>query len=97
FLGLSALSFWVLSQPGVASDMGAMRVAQLLAFASGGFGHTVPLGLLLAGVCVPSLAFGLLPRWLAWVGLVLAAICALSALVMVFPVLSPLLPLGRLP
>jgi hypothetical protein len=36
FLGLSAIATWILSQPAVATDVGAMRVASLLAFASGG-------------------------------------------------------------
>src|SRR5262249_10373276 len=44
FLGLSALATWTLSQPGVATEVGAMRVAELLAFATGGVGHTVTLG-----------------------------------------------------
>src|SRR4030095_15181602 len=44
-LAISALATWTLSQPGVASDVGAMRVASLLAFSAGGFGHTAALGL----------------------------------------------------
>jgi hypothetical protein len=97
FLGISALGAWIVSQPGVATDTGAMRVASLLAFASGGFAHTATLGLLLAGVSVPSLAFRLIPRWIAWFGLVVAAICELALISMVFPAASPLLPLGRFP
>jgi hypothetical protein len=97
FLGLSALGTWIVSQPGVATDTGAMRVASLLAFASGGFAHTATLGLLLAGVSVPSLAFGLMPRWICWLGLVVAVIAELSLISMVFPVASPLLPLARFP
>jgi hypothetical protein len=96
-LGISALSSWMLSQPGVAADAGALRIAQLFAFACGGFGHTVALGLLLAGVSVPALAFGLLPRWLGWSGLVIAALALLSILAMLSPGLSLLLPLGRFP
>jgi hypothetical protein len=97
FLGISAVTAWAMSQPGVASEAGAMRVVQLLAFAAGGFGHIGALGLLLAGVSVPSLAFKLMPRWVCWFGLVFAAICELSILSMVFPPLSALLPLGRFP
>ena len=96
-LGISALCSWTLSQPGVASESGALRVAQLLAFASGGFAHTASLGLLLAGVSLPSLAFRLLPRWLCWSGLILAAIAELSTLAMLSPALSTLLPLARFP
>ena len=97
FLGIAALSNWVLSQPGVASDTGAMRAMQLLAFASGGYGHTAALGMFLAGVSVPSLMFRLLPRWIPWVGLGLAGIAAVSTLGLVFPKLVLLLPLARFP
>lgn len=97
FLGVSSLSAWALSQPGVATDTGAMRAVQLIAFATGGVGHTVTLGLLLAGVSVPSLVFGLMPRWVAWLGLIIAAICVLSVFSMLFPAVSILLPLGRFP
>ena len=44
FLGISGLSTWALSQPGVATDIGAMRVAQLLSFASGGSVMSWPSG-----------------------------------------------------
>lgn len=97
FLGVSSLSAWALSQPGVATDTGAMRAMQLFAFATGGVGHTVTLGILLAGVSVPGLVFGLIPRWVTWSGLIIAAICILSFFSMVFPAVSFLLPLGRFP
>ena len=97
FLGVSSLATWTLSQPGVAGETGSMRVASLLAFATGGFGHTVTLGLLLAGVSVPSLAFGLMPRWVCWYGLVVAAIAVSSVIAMVAAPASVLLPLGRFP
>src|SRR5262252_377561 len=35
FLGSSGLATWTLSQPGVADDPGAMRIGQLIAFATG--------------------------------------------------------------
>ena len=97
FLGVSSLSAWALTQPGVATETGAMRAVQLIAFAMGGFGHTTALGLLLAGVSVSSLVFGLMPRWVCWTGLVIAAICVLSVFSMLFPALSILIPLGRFP
>lgn len=62
FIGISGLSIWVLSQPGVATNTGAMRVAQLLGFATGGFAHIAALGLLLAGVSVPCLFARLIPK-----------------------------------
>lgn len=97
FLGVSSLSAWALLQPGVAVETGAMRAVQLFAFATGGFGHVTTLGLLLAGISVPCLAFGLMPSWICWTGLVIAAICVLSVFSMLFPQVSILLPLGRFP
>ena len=97
FLGVSSLTAWSLSQPGIATDAGAMRVAQLIAFAFGGFGHVVSLGILLAGISIPGLVFRLIPRWVGWTGLMIAAICVLSYLSMIFPEFSMLLPLGRFP
>src|SRR5215467_9353257 len=97
FLALSAGAGWVLSQPGMATEAGALRALQLLGFATGGPGHVVTLGLLLAGVSVPSAFAKLIPRWLVWLGLIVAAICELSALNLVFPTAGILLPLGRFP
>jgi hypothetical protein len=97
FLGTSALATWALSQPGVASDVGAMRIGQLVAFANGAFGNVTTLGLLLAGVCVPSLAFRLMPRWVCWFGLLVAAVAEVSVISMLWPSLSFLLPLARFP
>src|SRR2546422_9658708 len=54
FLALSALSQWVLAQTGVAASAGATRVLHWFAFATGGPGHVVPLGLLLAGISVTA-------------------------------------------
>jgi hypothetical protein len=97
FLGISALAGWMLSQPGVADDLGALRIAQLFMFATGGVGHTTTLGLLLAGISVPSLMFGLIPRWACWFGLIVALLAELSFLSLAFPQLSILLPLARFP
>jgi hypothetical protein len=97
FLALSALTGWVLSQPGMAMEASVLRALQLLGFVTGGPGHVVTLGLLLAGVSVPSAFAKLIPRWIVWFGLILAAICELSALSLVFPMLGILLPLGRFP
>jgi len=97
FLGASGLATWTLSQPGIAADASALRLGQLLAFAAGAFGSVTTLGLLLAGVCVPCLAFRLMPRWLCWFGLLVAAVCEVSALGMLWPKVWFLLPLARFP
>jgi hypothetical protein len=92
FLAISGLSAWVLSQPGIADSISAMHAFQLFGFAAGGVGHVVTFGLLMAGVSVVSLFGGYTPKWLAWFGLILAAISELSALSLIFPMLSILLP-----
>ena len=97
FLALSALTGWVISQPGVATEVGALRALQLLGFVTGGVGHVVALGLLLAGVSVPAAFAKLLPRWLIWLGLILAVVAELSTLSLVLPMVSILLPLARFP
>jgi hypothetical protein len=53
----------------MADDLSTLRALQLFGFATGGPGHVVTLGLLLAGVSVPSGFARLMPRWLVWLGL----------------------------
>lgn len=96
-LAVSGLTSWVLSQPGVANEAGAMRVLQLLTFAFGGVGAVVPFGLLLAGVAASGGLTGLIPRWIAVWGLVVALLAELAALSLVAPQVSVLLPLARYP
>jgi hypothetical protein len=95
FLAISGLAGWILSQPDVASSADTTRIMELFAFATGGPGFVVPLGLLLAGVSVPGLILRLLPRWLAWFGLILALIAELTSLSLILPALDALLPIGR--
>ena len=64
-------------------------------FLIGGAGHIVTLGLLVAGIAVPSLILGLLPRSLAWAGLAIAGLSELTTLVLIWPVLGPILPVAR--
>jgi hypothetical protein len=94
---LSASFVWVLSQPGIADEAAVTRALHLLAFAIGGPGYSVPLGLLIAGIAVPAAFARLLPGWLVVFGLALAAIGELSALHLVVPQLLFLIPLTRFP
>jgi hypothetical protein len=91
----SGLITWTSSQPGAASDPAVARVLADLSFATGAAGFVVPLALLLAGVAVPSLILGLMARPLAWTGLVIAAIGALSTFALLTPALDFTLPIGR--
>jgi hypothetical protein len=95
FLGISSLIAWILSQPSIVENAGALYFFQFFAFATCNVGHTATLGLLLAGVSVPCLLIRLIPRWISWVGLIIAAICVFSTLSMVLPALSILRSVGR--
>jgi hypothetical protein len=94
---LSGISTWVLSQPGIANDLAVMHALQLLGFGFGGVATIVTFGLLMAGIAVPCLFGRYTPRWLAWMGLILAGLAALSTLSMVIPQLTLLLPIIRFP
>lgn len=90
FMGLTALATWALTHPGF--DPAVLRVTHQFAIACD-VGHAAGLGLLVAGISVPSLAFGLLPRWLSLFGLVLALIAELSVLTLILSAAAILLPL----
>lgn len=94
-LAASGLLTWALGQSaaGVASPV--VRLLNELVFALGGVGFVGGLGLLIAGIAVPSLILRLVPRWLAWIGLVIAAASELSFFALLWPGLDALLPIGR--
>jgi hypothetical protein len=94
-IALSGLAQWCLAQPGVAASDAAVRVLHLLAFGTGGPGFVVPFGVLVAGIAVSAGLSQLVPRWVMWSGLVIAAIAELSALFMLSPAVALLLPLAR--
>ncbi|MBE1549068.1 hypothetical protein GGC64_003092 [Mycobacterium sp. OAS707] len=94
-LGLSSLMIWTLSRPEVTADPALVRALYYLTYLTGGPWHVVTLGLLIAGIAVPGLIVGLLPRALAWAGLVIAGLAELTTLVLIWPGLSPLLPVCR--
>ena len=95
FITTSALCSWILSQPGIANDLGVMHAVQLFGFTSGGVAHVVALGLLISGISVPCLLGSYAPKWVAWLGLILAGIAELSTLSLVIPQLNYLLPVAR--
>ncbi|MGW4421857.1 hypothetical protein [Streptosporangium sp. NPDC004631] len=94
-LALSALLSWVLSRPEVLTVPAVVRALQDLAFATGGPGHVVFLGLFVAGIAVPGLLAGLLPRPLALAGLAVAAVAELSTLTLLVSDAAILLPIAR--
>ncbi|MCW2522429.1 MAG: hypothetical protein JWO63_764 [Frankiales bacterium] len=96
-LSLSGLLQWTLSRPAVRGDVALVRALHDLAFLTGGPAHVVALGLLIAGIAVPALILGLLPRGLAWAGLVIAGLAELGTLVLIWPSVAVLLPIARFP
>ena len=93
----SGFVLWALAQPGIASDAVLTQAMNFLQFAFGGPGFAVPLGLFLAGVSISAGLTRLIPRWLMWFGLILAAIGELSWFSMVIPAAVFLIPLTRFP
>lgn len=79
----SAMATWSLTRPGVAAEPGAVQALQSLGFDGGGPGFAVFLGLFLAGVSVSAGMSKLIPGWLMWLGIVVAAAGELSAFTLV--------------
>src|SRR5438034_7328700 len=96
-MALSALILWVMAYPGIAQETAVLRALYYLAFAIGGFGFAVPLGLLIAGLAVPAAIMKLLPKWLVVSGFALGIIGELSALQLIIPQALFLIPLTRFP
>ncbi|HLR93500.1 MAG TPA: DUF4386 domain-containing protein [Jiangellaceae bacterium] len=94
-LAVSAIITWTQSQPVVSANPELTHALSYVSFAAGGFAHTLGLGLLVAGIAVPTLLLRLLPTWFAWIGLILAGAAELSFLAMVVEPLQFLIPIGR--
>lgn len=92
---LSSLCTWSLTRPGVAASSGAVHSLQALGFIGGGPGFVVPLGLFLAGVSVTAGLFKLVPRWIMWLGIVVALACGLASLTLVNFNFGYFIPVGR--
>ena len=94
-LGLTGLLAWTLSRADVSGDAALVRALYFLVFLVGGPGHIVALGLLVAGMAVPSLILGLTPRAVAWIGLATAVLAESAAGVLIWPDLGVILPIAR--
>jgi hypothetical protein len=94
-LGLTGLLNWTSSQLPTSGDPTVARALADLGFATGSAGFVAPLGLLIAGIAVPSLILGLFPRPLAWTGLVIAAISLISTFALLTSAFDFTLPVGR--
>ncbi len=104
-LALSGLLQWTLARPVVRGNEPVVRALHDLVFLTGGAAHVVFLGLLVAGIAVPGLLLQLLSRPVALAGLVVAGLAGLvvaglaelTTLTLIWPALSPLLPVARYP
>jgi hypothetical protein len=94
-LALSGLAAWTAVESAPLGEPALVRALTTLSFAAGGPGFVPPFALLVAGLAVPSLLLGLLPRALAWAGLVIAGVGMLAVLSLLTPALYVLLPVGR--
>jgi hypothetical protein len=94
-LGLCGLINWTSSHLSAGGDAAVARALADLSFATGSAGYVAPLGLLLAGIAVPSLILGLLPRPLAWIGLVIAGVSLVSTFALLTSALDFTFPVGR--
>ena len=91
----SALATWSLTRPGVAAAPGAVEALQSIGFDGGGPGFAVFLGLFVAGVSVSAGMYKLLPRWLMWLGIVVAAAGELSSLTLLNFAAGYFIPVAR--
>ena len=67
-----SMVLWVMARPGVADDVLLTQALYYVSFGFGGFGYSVPLALLMAGVSVPALFYRLVPKWISILGLIVA-------------------------
>jgi hypothetical protein len=96
-LAISGMAQWVLSQHNISASAAATLSWQDFAFMTGGPGYASLLGLLIAGVTVPSYFLRLLPRWVCYWGITLALLGQLSLLSLLSPRAMYFVPLTRLP
>ncbi|MCA4132455.1 hypothetical protein [Arthrobacter sp. M4] len=94
-LAVAGLLIWTLGQAATNTPATVVHLIANLAFGLGGIGFATGIGLLIAGIAVPSLILGLTPRWMAWAGLVLAALGELSFLGLLWPAAVYVLPVVR--
>jgi len=91
----AASVLWAMTYPEIAQDPSVMQALSRIQFALGVPGFSVPFGLLPAGLSVTAGLAGLLPSWLAILGILIAAAGELSWLDILFPKALPLIPLTR--
>ncbi len=94
-LALAGLLGWTMSWPEVNADTALVRALYLLVFLTGGPGHIVALGLLVAAMAAPGAARGVLPGPVARIGLATAVLAESAVAVLIWPALGVILPIAR--
>lgn len=95
-LAVSGLCGWVLSVPEVSASLAATRVLHFMTVLFGGTFFAVAFGILAAGVSVTGHFFRLLPRWLVWFGILIAAAGELASLSLLTLPAAVLIPIVRI-
>lgn len=95
-LMLSAFASWSLTRPGMAEVGGAVQALKAICFDSAGPAFAVLLGFFLAGVSITAGCHKLMPRWLMWVGIVVAVACELATLTVLNFKAGYFIPVGRM-
>jgi hypothetical protein len=94
-LATSGIATLALTQDQVADSTGAIRSLGAVSFAAGGPGFVMFDGLLVAGISIAGLIRAVLPAWVGWGGVAVAAVSELAALSVAFDGADFLLPVGR--
>ncbi len=94
-LGAAALCLWILSVPEICASLPVTRALHFMTFLCGGAAFSAGFGLLVAGVSVTSYFARLMPRWLVWFGLLIAAAGELSTLSLVALPMTLAIPITR--
>jgi hypothetical protein len=98
FDGVAAgFTMWTLIHPVVEQAPVIVLALYYLAYAFGGPGFSIPMGLLMAGISIPALLHKLLPKWICILGIVLAVAGELSWFHLISPAMLFLIPLTRFP
>ena len=94
-LAAAGLLLWVLSVPEVAGSVAVARALHFLIFLTGGPAFAAGMGLLAAGVSRSNQFAHILPKWVVWLGHLIAATGALSTLGMLSVPMTVAIPLTR--
>jgi hypothetical protein len=94
-LAAAGIFLWVLSVPEVAASSPVVRALHFLVFLSGGPAFAIGMGLLAGGVSVSSHFARVLPKWVVWLGLLVAVTGALSTFGLISLFMTVAIPITR--